>query len=220
MAKNILFQRLEVAGGVLAPGADEVGGEFVALVDVAADFADPLLLATCGGCGGGLGLDVLLVVGVGDAGAVAQHAGLHRHGDEHGVGAEVDALGDDTADDAVDVLGQVAQAVVGAELCLAFGELVDCLAALEAEVLEGLHGGLLAEGAEVELQRAQYHVVRQVLLVDAYHQLQRVAGDLLCYVDDAGVVFVALTSYEHKESVADIEDGFVVDHGCGFIDWI
>ena len=149
-----LFHQLEVAGGVLAPGADEVGGEFVALVDVAAYLADPFLLAACSGSGGGLGLDVLLVVGVGDAGAVAEYTGFHRHGDEHGVGAEVDALGDDTADDAVDELGQVAQAVVGTELCLAFGELVDRLAALEAEVLEGLHGGFFAQRAEIELQGA------------------------------------------------------------------
>lgn len=56
---------------MLAPGADVVGGELVAFIDVAADLADPLLLATLGGCSGGLGLDVLLVVGVGDAGAVA-----------------------------------------------------------------------------------------------------------------------------------------------------
>ena len=69
MAKS--FHQFEVAGGVLAPGADEVGGELVAFIDVAADLADPLLLATLGGCSGGLGLDVLLVVGVGDAGAVA-----------------------------------------------------------------------------------------------------------------------------------------------------
>ena len=216
MAKNILFHQLEVAGGVFAPGADEVGGQRIAFIDVAADFADPLLLATCGGSGGGLGLDMLLVVGIGDAGAVAEHASLHRHGDEHGVGAQVDAFGDDTADDAVDELGQVTQAVVGSEFCLTFGKLVDRLAALEAEVLEGLHCGLLAERAEVELQRAEYHVVRQILLVDAYHQLQRVAGDLLRHIDDAGVVFVALTSHEHKEAVADIEDGFVVDHVSGF----
>ena len=161
-----LFHRLEVAGGVFAPGADEVGGEFVAFVDVAANFADPFLLAACSGSGGGLGLDVLLIVGVGDAGAVAQHTGLHRHGDEHGVGAEVDALGDDTADDAVDELGQIAQAVVGTQLLLALGELVDYLAALEAEVLEGLHGGLLGERTQVEFQRFQYHVVREVGLVD------------------------------------------------------
>ena len=38
-----LFHQLEVAGGVLAPGADEVGGEFVAFVDVAADVANPAL---------------------------------------------------------------------------------------------------------------------------------------------------------------------------------
>ena len=197
---------------MLAPGADEVGGEFVAFIDVAADFADPFLLAACGGSGGGLGLDVLLVVGVGDARAVAQHTGLHRHGDEHGVSAEVDALGDHAADDAIDEFRQVAQAILGAELCLTFGKLVDCLAALEAEVLEGLHGSFLAERAEVELQRAEYHIVRKVGLVDTYHQLQRVAGNLLRHIDDAGVVFVALTSHEHEETVADVEDGLVVYH--------
>ena len=92
---------------MLAPGADEVGGEFVAFVDVAADLADPFLLAACSGSGSGLGLYVLLVVGVGDGGAVAEDAGLHRHGDEHGVAAEVDALGDDAANHAVDEPWQV-----------------------------------------------------------------------------------------------------------------
>ena len=38
-----LFHQLEVAGGVLAPGTDEVGGKLVAFVDIAADVADPLL---------------------------------------------------------------------------------------------------------------------------------------------------------------------------------
>jgi len=41
---TLLFHQLEVAGGMLAPGADEVGGEFVAFVDVAADVADPTFL--------------------------------------------------------------------------------------------------------------------------------------------------------------------------------
>jgi len=43
MAKKYLFHQLEVAGGVLAPGADEVGWQSVAFVDVAADIADPAL---------------------------------------------------------------------------------------------------------------------------------------------------------------------------------
>ena len=81
-------------------------------------------------------------------------------------------------------------------------------------MLEGLHGGFLTEGAEVELQRAEYHVVRQVLLIDADHKLQRVAGDLLGHIDDAGVIFLALTSHEHEETVADIEDGFVINHNA------
>ena len=128
------------------------------------------------------------------------------------MGAEVDALGYHTADDAVDILGQVEQPVFRAKLLLTFGELVDGLAALEAEVLKRLHGGLLAQRTEIELQRAQHHVVRQVGLVDTDGYLQRVASDLLRHIDDAGIVFLALPGHEHKQSVADIEDGFVVNH--------
>ena len=195
---------------MFAPWADEVGGEFVAFVDVAADLADPFLPIVGWldiwiiGCPE-IGFDVLLVVGVGDAGAVAQHLGLHGHGDEHGVGAEVDALGDHAADDAVDELWQIEQAILCAELCLAIGELVNRPAALEAEMLERLHGGLLGEGTQIELQRLENHVMRQVAFVDANHNLHRVAGDLLRHVDDAGVVLVALSGNKHKEPVANIE---------------
>ena len=107
---------------------------------------------------------------------------------------------------------QVQQTVLRTQLLLAAGELVYIAAALEAEVLEWLHGGLLAEGAEVELKRAQYHVVRQILLVDAYHQLQRVAADLLRHVDDTGVVLVALPGDKDIEAVSNSEKGFIVDH--------
>ena len=159
---------------------------------------------------------MLLVVGVGDGWAVAEHAGLERHGDKHGVAAKVDALGDDTADDRIDKLRQVQQAILRAQLLLAAGELVDVAAALEAEVLEGLHGGLLAEGTQIELQRAQHHVMREVGFVDTDHQLQRVAADLLGYIDDTGVVLVALPGDKDIEAVADGEEGFVVDHGFLF----
>lgn len=73
-----LFHRLEVAGGVFAPRADEVGGELVAFIDVAADVADPFLFATCYLLSAICcrRLYVLLVVGVGDGGAVAEDAGL------------------------------------------------------------------------------------------------------------------------------------------------
>ena len=216
MAKNNLFHQFEVAGGVLAPGADEVGGEGVAFVDVAADVANPALLAfLCrrDACApSGFRLDVLLVIVIGDAGAVGEDLGLHHAGDEQGVGAQVDALGDNATNHAVDEFGQVEQAVVGAQLLLAFGEFVDIPAALETEVLERLHGGLLAERTEIELQRPQHHVVREVGLVDADGNLQRIAGDLLRHVDDAGVVFLALTGNKDEEAVADIENGFVVNH--------
>ena len=54
-------------------------------------------------------------------------------------------------------------------------------------------GGMLAQRAEVELRCAQNHVVSEVLYVDANHHLRRVAGDLLGYIDDAGVIVLAMT---------------------------
>ena len=56
--------------------------------------------------------------------------------------------------------------------------------------------------------------MRQVGFVDTDGYLQWVAGDLLGHIDDAGVIFLALTSHEHEETVADIEDGFVINHNA------
>ena len=54
-----LLNLLKIRRAVLAQGADEVLGERISLVDVAADLADVALLAV----GLGLGLDVLLIIG-------------------------------------------------------------------------------------------------------------------------------------------------------------
>ena len=59
---------LKVLGAVLAERADEVGGQLRALVEIAADLADPAL-----GLGRGgrlLGLDVGVIIAVGAAGLV------------------------------------------------------------------------------------------------------------------------------------------------------
>ena len=55
-----LFNRLKIGDAVLAERTDEVLGQLLALVDIAANLADPALFAL----GFGLGLDVVLVVGV------------------------------------------------------------------------------------------------------------------------------------------------------------
>ena len=66
---------------MLAPGADKVLGQGVALVDIAADLADIALLAL----GLGLGLDVCVVVGVGHGLTIRDGASLGDGADEQTV---------------------------------------------------------------------------------------------------------------------------------------
>ena len=97
------------AAPCLHRGADEVVGQGVPLVDVAADLAHEALLPL----GLGLGLHVLLVVGVGHGGLVADDPGLGHGADEHAVGAQVHILLHLQGQEGVDILGEEGQAVVG-----------------------------------------------------------------------------------------------------------
>lgn len=62
----VLLQRLEIVGTVLADGADEVGRQRLALVNVAAYLADVSLFAL--GLLFGFGLDVVKIVLIGYGG--------------------------------------------------------------------------------------------------------------------------------------------------------
>ena len=70
---------------MLAQRTDEILGQLVALIDIAADLADKALLAL----GLGLGLDVVLVIGIGHGILVADDASLGDGADEHAVRAEI-----------------------------------------------------------------------------------------------------------------------------------
>ena len=84
---------------MFAEGADEVGGEFVAYVFVAADLAAVDMFA-CWGRSGllWLGFDVLLIVVIGGGGDVRQNIHIRDGGDKEGMGAQVDFLGDVAGD--------------------------------------------------------------------------------------------------------------------------
>ena len=110
---------------VFAQWTLDIVGEEVALIDVAAHLADPAAFAVLGLFGGlGLGFDIPLVIVVSHRGFVGKHLGVQHIGDEHGVCAEIDALGDTAGQIGVGVLGDVEYMVHGTVFGFTVGEFV------------------------------------------------------------------------------------------------
>ena len=139
---------LEIVLAVLAQRADKVIGHVRALVDVAADLADPALLLL--GRGVLLGLDVRVIVAVGTGRAVGEDLRLHDVGDKEHLVFELAGLHDFAGEDGVGVLRDVAHAVSRALAVGHIRELVHVAAALEAEALEQAVGRILGEDGDVE----------------------------------------------------------------------
>ena len=127
----LLCNWLEVGVAVLAQRADDVLRQGVTLVDPAADLAHEAFLSG----GFRLGLYIVLIIGVAHGLVAAEDSCLGNGADEHTVGAKIHILLHLQAHKGVDMLGQEAQTIVGAERRHT-GKLVGCAAALKAEVLE------------------------------------------------------------------------------------
>ena len=95
---------VEVGGGVLADGADIVRRQRFALVDIAADAADPMMelfILRGGGLGLGFWLDMGKIVGIGGAGQVVLGAGFGDLRDKQGMAAAIDGGDHLPADDGI-----------------------------------------------------------------------------------------------------------------------
>ena len=147
---------------MLAQWTDKVVRQHLAFVDVAADLADPALLAF----GLWLWLYILLVVGVGHGCPVGCDTCLCYRADEHDVGFQVHLVLHLEGEHCVDVLGEERQAIVRL-CCLNALELVHCTSALEAEPLEDVEGCVHREAVYVECLALLDHVAGVVPLVDA-----------------------------------------------------
>ena len=84
----LLFDWFKVGCGVLAEGTDEVFGEWVALVNVAADLTNVTLFAL----GLRFGFNVCVVVAIGHSFLIGNNARLVDGADEHSVRAEVNVI--------------------------------------------------------------------------------------------------------------------------------
>ena len=136
----------EVRGGMLADGAGEVVGQFLAHVLVAADGTAPDGLTLCGLPHGlGLRLDVLLIIIIGSRWHVGEHFHLRDGAYEKHVRAKVNSLLHVSRDEGIGAARDGQCAVGDATTILEAVELIDRTSALETKVLKQFEVGSLAE---------------------------------------------------------------------------
>jgi len=191
---------------VFAEWADEVGGEFIAFVFIAANLAAPDgFAALAGGRSLRLRFDMLMVVAIGGGGGAAEYIHIRDTGDEEAVGAQVDFLSDPAGDIGVgafvDNHGAVGSPLGGGEA----GEFIHRFPRLEAKVLEELKVSVLADDGGREFLAGGNHVPGVVQLVDSDGDLVGVRGHLGDGVDDAAVVLAVQIGGEDVESVGNVE---------------
>ena len=197
---------LEVAGGVLADRADEVGGQFLALVLIAADDAAPDGLAL-GSHAHRLGFrfDMFLIIGVGGRRHVRQRFHLHHLADEDGVGAHVHDLHHVGGDEGVGAPCDCQRAVGGPTAVGKIRELVHLASRLEPEVLEQSEVGLFADDGGRKVPGLLDHIVGKVFFIDRDGDAVGLGGHLHHRIGDAAVVAAIPAGRHHKQSVLDAE---------------
>ena len=207
MHRLYLKNLLEILNAVFAQRTFEIGWEGFAFVDIAAHLAHPTAFAVFGLLWLWLwfGFYVLLVIIVGKGRLVGKHLGIQHVGDEHGVRAEVDTLGDTASQVGIGVFRNIEHVVDGAMLALAVGELIHLASRLETEMLEDLHRCLCGQHTDVEHTRVLDEVVGVVALVDGNGHLQGVTRDLNHRVHDAAVVDVVVIGGKDIKSITNIE---------------
>ena len=195
---------------MLAERADEVCGKLLALVDVAADLADPavLLLEL-----GGLRLDIGEIVGVGHGRHVGELPRLGDVGDEERVRLKLDGLRDPGRNKGVRAVRQIVDTVGRAGHALHAGKLVDVAAGLEAIVLEHCERRVVRENGDVEYPGLFDHVVRIIRLVDGDGDALGGISQLRDRVDDAAVVLCAVAGRQDEQAVGQGEHRVLLDRG-------
>ena len=207
MHRLYLKNLLEILNAVFAQRTFEIGWEGFAFVDIAAHLAHPTAFAVFGllWWWRWFGFYVLLVIIVGEGRLVGKHLGIQHIGDEHGVCAEVDALGDTASQVGIGVFRDVEHVVDGTVFRFAVSKFVHLASRLETEMLEDLHRRLGGQHADIEHTRVLDEVVGVVALVDGNGHLQGVTRDLNHRVHDATVVDVVVSGGQDIKTIADVE---------------
>ena len=194
---------------MLAPGAGEVLRQLLPLVDIPADPAAPAGFFA----GTRLGLDVAVVVVVGQGPLLGEDLRVDGVRDKQRVGLEIQGVQDLPGDKGVGIGGQMQQAGgVPFGLVEIGAELVRFPPAAHAEMLEKGKGRVVCENRRGKKAGAPDHLMGQCLFADRHGDAVGLVGDLGERIDDAGVVSAVLPRRQQKQTVADVHQSLFV-HG-------
>lgn len=158
----------KIRRGVVAPGALEVVGQLLPYVLVSADRAAPDRLAgrLINSHSLGRGLDIRLIISIGDARVVVEDLRLLDIEDKHRVSSEIDGLAHAAGDISICAAGNIQCPVGRAPARCKAVELINVAAGLETEAFEESERCLFAQDGDREHARLKYHVVGEVRLVN------------------------------------------------------
>lgn len=203
---------------MLADRADEIRGKLVSDIFIAADSAAPDGFSfRCFSNGFPLlrlGLDFVLVIGVGGGRNAGQHIHIGDGGDEQDVGTQVDFLLHLCTDPGVGAFRDDEGAIRRAFNLAEGFELIHggILPALEAEALEQGKRGIFADDGGGEFAAVMNHPAGVVGFVHCHGNAVRIGGDLGHGVGDTAVIEIPAAGCDDKETVGNGIHSFLIQN--------
>ena len=191
---------------MLANGADEVIGQFLALILITANDAPPDGLAL--GIPAdrlGVRLDVLLVVIIGGGGNIGERLHFGDNTDKKDMRAQIDNLLHICRKEGVCPASDCQCAVSDATAVGEVRKLIDHTPALETEVFEQFEVGRLADDGGREASRTPDKFGGQVALVQGHGDTVGLRRHLLDGIADAAIVAAAVAGGDDEQAVLDVE---------------
>jgi hypothetical protein len=150
----------EVFRPVFADRADEVFGEILAFIEVAADLATPADLLFLNDR---FRFDVRKIIGIGEGRLLAKVLRFGHFANEEGMGPAIDALKDSARDETIRGGFDVVKAIGGpSEFVFEARHLVAITSRSKAETLDRAEGSLFGENRDIEDSGLRDEIVRVV----------------------------------------------------------
>ena len=216
-----LFDWLKIGCTVFTKRANEIVGQLVSLVNIAANLAYIALFTL----GFGFRFNVVLVIGVCHGFGLRNHTGFGNAANKHSVGIKVNVLLNLKRHKGINISWQENKPVIRTKRCTV-GEFVGISAAFEAERLKHSERRIGRKAVYIHDARLLNYMVRIIFLINGYGDTVRRICDLSNGVYDKSVVLFLGIPFFLKERKAFSynahlglnKDGTVYINGCFAID--